>query len=705
MRRRPRFSGELKPLQMRLAILTSHPIQYNAPLFRAIAGRIDLTVWFAHKATPEQQADAGFGTAFDWDVDLLDGFPYEFLRNVSRNPGTHHFAGCDTPQIAEKLRAGGFDALLVTGWHLKSYWQGIWAGKRCCIPVLVRGDSHLDTPRSVAKRLAKRAVYPAFLRLFDAALYVGKRNRDYYEHYRYPAERLFHSPHCVDTARFATNATPAARSALRRQLGLGPDEKAILFAGKLVSIKRPLDVVEAAAAVRSQGLPVQVIVAGSGPLEPQLQSRASAMGVPLHVLGFQNQTQMPAAYAAADVLVLPSSHETWGLVCNEALACGKPIVVSDAVGCAPDLAEGVVGRVFPTGNIEAFAAAIMATLQAPPSANSISQISERHSPASAAAGIVAAVEALAKRRAPAGFPLTMARPPLAPTITQRILRAVGRLPIPRVEGLLSRLGVLRSSVPHQFVVRFSGLRYQGSLGQHVDRHIYYLGAYARAELDFLGHAASILRGPRGRLTFVDVGANVGQHSLFMAGRADRIVAFDPNPEVADRLDANVRLNGLHNVEVLRYALGRKDEVGELGSGLDGNSGSRSLTWSLDASKNTTVEIRDADQAMAELDIQRVDLLKIDVEGYEKNVLMGLSGTLRRDRPIILFELVGSDMKGGFQSEGELRETLYGNHCLFTLAGTRKARLVGFDWRCEEAVCIPSELAPQFAALMALRSRQ
>lgn len=381
-------------LPMRLAVLTSHPIQYYAPLFRELAKHFDVEVFFAHKATPAQQAAAGFNTPFDWDIDLLEGYPFKFLRNVARDPGAHRFAGCDTPDIGSALTAGRFGALLVTGWHLKCFWQGVWAAKRAGIPVIVRGDSHLGTPRSRIKRFLKEGAYPPLLRMFDAALYVGQYNRAYYEHYRYPVERLFHSPHCVDVGRFSSSATEHARASLRARLGIGPTDKVVLFAGKLVAFKRPLDLVAAAAVLRDQRIPVHVLVAGSGPLEAQARERSDRLRVPLHLLGFQNQTQMPAVYAAADVLVLPSTgRETWGLVCNEALACGKPIVVSDAVGCVPDLAENdLAGQVFPLGDVVALADTIASLLQSPPSAEDIKRVSDHHSISAAVSGIVKAVE-------------------------------------------------------------------------------------------------------------------------------------------------------------------------------------------------------------------------------------------------------------------------------------------------------------------------
>ncbi|MBY0227556.1 MAG: glycosyltransferase family 4 protein [Hyphomicrobium sp.] len=380
----------------RLAVLASHPVQYYAPLFRELANRLDLTVYYAHNATAHDHAQAGFGVGFSWDVDLLSGYPHVFLNNVARDPGLGRFSGVDTPEISKILRNGRFDALLLMGWYLKSFIQGLAAAKRMGLPVMTRGDSHLDTPRGALKKAAKRAVYPHFLRQFDAALIVGKRNRTYWEHYGYPKERLFNAPHCVDTAFFAERATPAARDALRAQLSIAPEAKVVLFAGKLLPIKRPLDVIEAAALARRDGLSLHVMMAGSGPLEASIRDRADTLDLPLHLLGFCNQTQMPAVYAAADVLVLPSECETWGLVVNEALASGKPVVVSEAVGCAPDLAaDGKIGRTFPVGDRPALAHSLGAVLGTPPSADEIKKISQAYGIEAAADGIEIALRRLA----------------------------------------------------------------------------------------------------------------------------------------------------------------------------------------------------------------------------------------------------------------------------------------------------------------------
>jgi glycosyltransferase involved in cell wall biosynthesis len=397
-----RFAGQvgnsLSELKsVRLAILTSHPIQYQAPLFREISGRHDVHVFFGHDAPPQEQANAGFGAAFAWDVDLRSGYANSFLANVSRKPDASAFFGCDTPEIADRLREGRYDALMVTGWGLKSYLQGIVAAKRLRIPIIVRGDSHMLTPRSKIKTTAKDLLYRPFLRLFDAALFVGQMSRAYFEHYGYPRERLHFSPHCVDADWFAQRATAEARAQLRQRLSIDPDARVLLLAGKLISLKRPLDVIRAAAVSRANGKMVEVMVAGDGELKSRFVDEAAQAGVPAHMLGFRNQAEMPSVYAAADCLTLPSAHETWGLVANEALACGRPIVVSDQCGCAPDLAaDGIAGRIFKMGDAADFSNAIAGLRFDRAQKEAIARRSRQYSVARAAEGLDAALSACAR---------------------------------------------------------------------------------------------------------------------------------------------------------------------------------------------------------------------------------------------------------------------------------------------------------------------
>lgn len=385
-------------MTFKLGILASHPIQYQAPLFRELAQRCDLHVYFAHRQTPEGQAAAGFGVAFEWDVDLLSGYAHTYLPNLARQPNTSVFWGCDTPAIAGEIESVGFDAFLVMGWHLKCFWQAIRACRRCGVPVMVRGDSQLATPRSWLKQMVKTLLYPWVIRQFDACLYVGQRNREYLEHYGASADRLFFAPHCVDTKTFAAAALQVDRDAVRNSWNLGADDHAVLFAGKLVVGKRPSDLVLALAQMRANGHSVVLVWAGDGPERQALAAMGELLAVPMRFLGFCNQSELPAVYRAADVLALPSESETWGLVVNEAMACGTPCVLSDACGCAPDMiVPGVTGAVFELGNIEKLAVGLTTSLTIKRDTLSLAAQSSHYSVAATAEGVLLAVQFLTEQ--------------------------------------------------------------------------------------------------------------------------------------------------------------------------------------------------------------------------------------------------------------------------------------------------------------------
>lgn len=382
----------------RLAAIVTHAIQYYSPLFRELSKSVDLEVIYGHSATERDQAEAGFGVTFDWDLDLSAGIKSRTLTNVSKRPGLRHFSGVDAPEVYSVLKTGNFDAVLIFGWYRKYLLQALLSAKRLGLPVIVRGDSQLDTHRSRLKRLCKDLLFPHFLRQFDGAAIVGQKNRDYFNYYSYPSERQFYSPHCIDDQWFADRATDDARTQLRAQIGVRKAEFLVLFAGKLVEFKRPTDLVHAVGRLRNQGENISLLVAGSGELEETLRATSELHGIDTHFLGFCNQTKMPSVYAAADLLVLPSTgRETWGLVVNEALACGTPVVVSDSVGCAPEVEELLGSKaIFPIGNVETLAARIRDSMQHRPNRSALKVAGETFSLAAAAEGIVRAVRHAAR---------------------------------------------------------------------------------------------------------------------------------------------------------------------------------------------------------------------------------------------------------------------------------------------------------------------
>jgi glycosyltransferase involved in cell wall biosynthesis len=350
---------------MHLAIVTTHPIQYQAQWYRLLAAHpdLDIHVYYCHQATPSEQANAGFGVEFDWDVPLLSGYPFTFLKNVANAPGHVRFGGLDTPEIKDIIRRREYDAVMVNGWHYKSAWQAIRACWKSGVKVMVRSDSHLHTPRGVLTRIAKTAVYPRFIPRFDACLAVGTWSREYFLRYGARPERVFLVPHAVDNDFFRSEAerVKPIRSEIRQRWGLDNDVIVFAFSGKFIEGKGLMDFVRAIHRATQRSSRLHGFMIGDGPLRVACQSYVQNHRAPVRFTGFLNLSQIPSAYAACDALVLPSDGgETWGLVVNEAMACGRPAIVSDGVGCGPDLIfPGKTGSVFPLGNVEALACAML----------------------------------------------------------------------------------------------------------------------------------------------------------------------------------------------------------------------------------------------------------------------------------------------------------------------------------------------------------
>jgi glycosyltransferase involved in cell wall biosynthesis len=341
-----------------LGILVTHPIQYYVPFYKALATEpeIDLTVFYCYNQTPEGQAKAGFGISFDWDIPLLDGYNYQFLKNQSKNPNVFDFWGCDTPEIMKIIHERKFDAFLVQGWYVKSYWQAMLACWQTSTPVLIRGDSQLVTQRSWLKKILKSYFYRWFIPKFAGYLAVGQRSKEYYLHYGADKDKVFFVPHAVNNTFFADcRATlESQRQSIRQHWGIPESALVFLFVGKLIPKKRPEDFQQAIYLATKNSCEIFGLVVGDGELRLQLEVEANHKNIPIKFVGFLNQTEISKAYTISDVLVLPSDgRETWGLVVNEAMASGLPAVVSDQVGCATDLViPGETGEVFPCGDIE-----------------------------------------------------------------------------------------------------------------------------------------------------------------------------------------------------------------------------------------------------------------------------------------------------------------------------------------------------------------
>ena len=381
---------------LRLCVVTTHPIQYMAPWFRELAqdAALDLQVVFFRELNPVQLG-AGFGRAIQWDVPLRQGYKSRVLAAA---------AGVTAlPRLLSRLRKAVReirpDAVLITGWNepglVAAYLLMKWLG----VPVILRGEANALRPRSAFAKLLHRLL----LGFVSAGVVIGKANRQFYLNNGFAADRLFAGAYFVESGRMLAMAQAQAqeRGGLRRENGFGDEDFVFSFVGKHVPFKRPMLLVEAAALARQRGLPVKLLFAGSGELTDALQRRAAELNVPVHFTGFLNQTEMWKAYVPADAFVLPSTNgETWGLVTNEAMLFGLPVIVSDQVGCGPDLViEGETGHVF-SGGAEGLAAAMEKLLENRERAPAMGAagrklVLEQYSMPVATAGLKAALKAVA----------------------------------------------------------------------------------------------------------------------------------------------------------------------------------------------------------------------------------------------------------------------------------------------------------------------
>ena len=337
----------------KLAIVTTHPIQYNAPWFRLVAERnnIILKVFYTwSQVEKEAKYDPGFGKEIAWDIPLLEGYEYEFVNNTSASPGTRHYNGIVNPGLINRIQLFKPDAVLVSGWNFKSHLQCLryFHNK---IPVFFRGDSTLIDSQSYFKRIARNLALSWVFSHIDRAMYVGKANKDYFKAHGLKEHQLIFAPHAIDNQRFASHKDhTTAGNTLRTSLGLEANATVFLFAGKLEPKKDPQLLLNV---WKNLYLPdAQLVFVGNGILEKALKEDAARIPS-IHFVDFQNQQQMPAVYAMADIFVLPSKGpgETWGLAVNEAMAAGKPVLASDACGCVQDLVEeGVNGWIFKAGD-------------------------------------------------------------------------------------------------------------------------------------------------------------------------------------------------------------------------------------------------------------------------------------------------------------------------------------------------------------------
>jgi glycosyltransferase involved in cell wall biosynthesis len=341
---------------LRLAIFTSHPIQYQAPWFRALAQvpDLELKVFFSYIPDAKQQGD-GFGKAFEWDVPLLEGYCWESLQGFQPPAWGPDVLKNSVRGLGKAIRTYRPEVALILGWHHMSLIQAVVACRLMHVSIVLRGESNSLRRRPIYKRAMHRLLFAQCA----AFLAIGSKNADFYKASGVAAQKISTAPYFVDNDWFLQQdkAYRPARNVLRETFGIAPESICFCFVGKLEPKKRILDFISAFRLAYAKRSDLSALIVGTGLLENVAKAEVERANIPVAFAGFLNQSEISKAYVAADVIVLPSDYgETWGLVVNEAMVSGLPALVSDRVGCAHDLVvDGKTGFVFSFDDVGAFA--------------------------------------------------------------------------------------------------------------------------------------------------------------------------------------------------------------------------------------------------------------------------------------------------------------------------------------------------------------
>ena len=341
----------------RILAIGSHPVQYMAPLLgrMALHPQLDLSVAYCTLRGAQPAHDPGFNTTVKWDIPLLEGYSWQEIPN--RGSGNESFWGLYNPGLSGLIRSSKFDAVLCYLSYLcASFWISYFAARRSGAAFIFGTDASSLIPRSGGswKIHVKSLYWPTLFSLADQVIVPSSPARDLLVSLRIPAERITLTPYSVDNDWWVAQSQKIDREGVRAGWGATPHTSVILFCAKLQPWKGPMDLLRAF--VQAKLSDALLVYAGAGAQRQELESEATALGVGDRVrfLGFMNQSQLPAVYTAADLMVLPSEYEPFAVVVNEASCCGCPVIASNRVGAARDLIAPVdAGLIYPCGDITA----------------------------------------------------------------------------------------------------------------------------------------------------------------------------------------------------------------------------------------------------------------------------------------------------------------------------------------------------------------
>lgn len=345
----------------RVLVLATHVVQYASPLFRLLARdpRLEILVGYCSLQGAEPGFDPEFGVQIQWDVPLLDGYPWVLLPNKSLRPGLGHFWGLWNPSLWKLVRKGNFDAVVIyTGYMRASFWLAVLAAKSAGAPVLISTDS--TTLKSRERKRWKEWLKPFIVRrvysLVDMIMAASNASKKLAMQLGIPEKRIRIIRSGMDKEAWLARVANFDRASVRAGWDIPENAKVILYCAKLQHWKRPLDLLEAFAKADLPG--TYLVFTGEGPQRSEVESRAHALRIAarVRVLGFVNLSQLPSFYQAADLFVLPSAYDPCPLVVAEAMFSGLPVIMSDAVlGRLEMIDDGKSGYLYRCGDVNLLA--------------------------------------------------------------------------------------------------------------------------------------------------------------------------------------------------------------------------------------------------------------------------------------------------------------------------------------------------------------
>lgn len=347
-------------MSRKVVFVTTHPVQYIVPLYQELTkeGTVDFEVVYLTDETIKGSFDKYFGREVKWDLPLLDNYRYKFLKNFSWKPSLNTgFWGLINFGIVSYLwKQPSKSIIIISGWSNMSFILTILFGKLFGHHCAFRTESPLykeENRTGFMNTIRSQSLHFLFRYFIDYGFYIGSENKAFYEKYGLKPEQLFFTPYCVDNKRFSADFDKLSpiKKEIREKLNIPIDAYVILFTGKFYNIKRPFDLLHAFKKTEVDNK--FLVMVGDGVMMPEMQIFVKESGMNnIQLPGFKNQTEISEYYVIADILVLCSESETWGLSVNEAMNFNLPIILYDSVGCGPDLLlDSVNGRLVKKGNI------------------------------------------------------------------------------------------------------------------------------------------------------------------------------------------------------------------------------------------------------------------------------------------------------------------------------------------------------------------